>query len=239
MSYYDHFNIPHTCKVGNPIFKKLFYENADLSANDKKLFINGINKITWVYSLKPETININTFKDDIRDYPEVEVIEVELSEENRLKKIAEIIMKTIPYPMLLVFKLGHKVQLYVSHQRTNQNDISKNTLEEIINTDWLEHDSSLLYKLDMTAMRFTNYYTLYSDIVDTISVYKVSNIISNEVELTGEEARALTSKIESLDQQINALRVKLKKETQFNRKMELNIEIKKLERQKSNIIGGI
>ena len=238
MSLYNSLNIPKSCEVGNTIFKKLFYENADLSSSDRTLFIDGISKITWLYCLKPETINIKAFKDDIRDYPEIEVIEVEVLKDAKLRRIAEIIMRTIPYPMLLIFKLDNKIQLYAAHQRTNQNDSSKNTIEEFIATDWLYSNSSLFEKLDIKQMRFTNLYSLYSDIVDAISIFNVSGILPSMPVMTGEDARQLSASIETLEQEITALKAKLKKETQFNRKMEINIEIKKLEKEKLNIVGG-
>ena len=75
-------------------------------------------------------------------------------------------MRTIPYPMVLIFRLEGKVKFYVAHQRTNQSDSSKNTIEEFIATDWLESDSALFDKLDIKQMRFANFYALYSDIVD-------------------------------------------------------------------------
>ena len=238
MSLYNSLNIPKSCEVGNTIFKKLFYENADLSSSDRTLFIDGISKITWLYCLKPETINIKAFKDDIRDYPEIEVIEVEVLKDAKLRRIAEIIMRTIPYPMLLIFTLEDKTQLYAAHQRTNQNDRSKNTIEEFIATDWLYSNSSLFEKLDIKQMRFTNLYSLYSDIVDAISIFNVSGILPSMPVMTGEDARQLSASIETLEQEITALKAKLKKETQFNRKMEINIEIKKLEKEKLNIVGG-
>lgn len=238
MSGEGYMNIPSSCMVGNTIYKKLFYENADLSTSDKALFIDSINKITWLYGLKPETINIQPYKDDMRDYPEIEVIEVEVSKDTKLKRIAEIIMRTIPYPMLLIFKLEGKTQLYVAHQRVNQNDDSKNTIEEFIATDWISNDSSLFEKLDIKQMRFTNFYTLYSDIVDTICIYNVSSILPSKTVLTGEEARQLSAKIEDLEREITLLTAKLKKESQFNRKLELNIAIKKLEKEKLKIMGG-
>ena len=233
----EYLNIPSSCMVGNTIFKKLFYENVDLSTSDKTLFVDDISKITWLYCLKPETINIKPFKDDIRDYPEIEVIEVEVLKDSKLRRIAEIIMRTIPYPMLLIFKLGDKTQLYLAHQRTNQNDSSKNTIEEFISTDWLNSESSLFEKLNIKQMRFTNFYALYNDIVDTISIYNVSCIMTIKPVFTGEEARLLSSSIETLEQEIAALKAKLRKETQFNRKMEMNIEIKKLETRKKDILG--
>lgn len=53
--------------------------------------------------------------------------------------------------------------------------------------------------------------------------------------MTGEQARDLTAKIEKIEAELALLRGKLKKETQFNRKMELNIEVKKLEKQKKEL----
>lgn len=35
MDMYKCLNIPDSCFIGNTIYKKLFYENADLSTNDK------------------------------------------------------------------------------------------------------------------------------------------------------------------------------------------------------------
>ena len=236
MEDYGYLNIPKSCEVGNTIFKKLFYENVDLSTGDKKLFIDGINKITWLYCLKTETINIQPYKDEVREYTEIEVIEVEIASDIKLKRIAEIIMRTIPYPMQLIFRYESKTQFYVAHQRTNQIDSSKNTIEEFISSGWLESNSPLLVKLDIRQMRFTNFYALYSDIVDAISIYNVSEIVPAEVTLTGEQARKLAADIAAIEQEIAAIRAKLKQETQFNRKMEMSIEIKRLEREKSEMI---
>jgi hypothetical protein len=238
MDTYKFLNIPDSCLIGNTIYKKLIYENADLSTSDKSLFTDTINKVTWLYCLKPETINIPAYKDEVRDYPEIEVIEVLVHKDYNLKRIAEIIMRTIPYPMLLVFKWEDEKQLYVAHQRVSQSDSSRNTIEEFISTDWLDGDSALFAKLDIREMRFTNFFTLYSDIVDTISIYKVSDVIADNAPITGAEARALSTQIEEIDGQITSLRARLKKESQFNRKMELNIEIKRLEQNKNKLLGG-
>ena len=238
MDDYSFLNIPDSCFVGSTIYKKLFYENAHLSSSDKSLFTDTINKVVWLYCLKPETINIPAYKDEVREYPEIEVIEVTVNKEYKLNRIAEIMMRTIPYPMLLIFKLEDKIRFYMAHQRTNQSDSSKNTIEEFISTDWLSNDSALFAKLDIKQMRFTNFYTLYSDIVDAISIYNLSAIMPTDDTITGDKARELSAKIEDIEQRIANLRSKLKKESQFNCKMELNIEIKRLEQSKNKLLGG-
>ena len=238
MGDYSFLNIPDSCFIGSTIYKKLFYENANLSSSDKYLFSDIIDKIVWLYCLKPETINVQAYMDEVREYPEIEVIEVIVNKDYGLNRIAEIIMRTIPYPMLLIFKLEDKIRFYMAQQRTNQRDSSKNTIEELISTDWLRNDSALFAKLDIKQMRFTNFYTLYSDIVDAISIYNLSAIMPTDDTVTGAQARELSAKIEDIEQRIANLLSILQKETQFNRKMELNIEIKRLEQSKNKLLGG-
>jgi len=211
----------------------MFYDNGDLSNADKGLFTKSIDKITWRYCLKPETIHVKPYKADARDYPEIEVIEVVLSEEAKVKRIAEIVMRTIPYPMILLFTLNGKTQIWTAHQRTNQNDSTKNTLEDFVQTGWL--DKPELF--NVTKLDLTNFFTLYSGIVDVISIRNAREV-APAAALTGEQARELTAKLDALDAQIVLLRSKLKKEIQFNRKMELNLEIKKLETARNQIQGG-
>jgi len=73
--------------------------------------------------------------------------------------------------------------------------------------------------------------------VDAISIYNLSAIMPTDETITGAEARELSAKIEAIEQRIKSLRSKLNKETQFNRKMELNIEIKRLEQSKNKLLG--
>lgn len=228
---YDVLNIPAACKVDNVIYKKLFYENADLSAADKKLFTENIDKITWRYSLKPESCFVKPYKDEVREYGEVEIVEAALTQQAGEKRIAEIVMRTIPYPLLLVLKYEESVQLWAAHQRSSQNDSEKNVLEESVYTAWLDSAEfeKLSVALDFQKLRNGNFYELYSDMVDGISVFNAHQSGMAEV-ADGDEARALLAQQQATEAKIAALRAELKKETQFNRKVELNMEIKRLER---------
>ena len=72
--------------------------------------------------------------------------------------------------------------------------------------------------------------------VDCISVHNAKCIVQTD-ELTGEQARELTNKLEEIENQIVALKSKMKKETQFNKRIEINIEIKKLEQEKGTVLS--
>ena len=237
MELYDKLAIPESCHVGNTVFKKLFYDNGGLSKQDRTLLTDGVEKIRWVYCLKPETINIPVYRDAEREYLEIELIEIVLAADKGLRRIAEIIMRTIPYPMLLVFRLGNRFQLWTAHLRVNLADESRLTAERFEHTDWLTADTDLLDALNIKTMRWSNYYMVYSGIVDAISIWQARQLIQDKaVELTGDEARQLLAAVEELDAQIAKLRVELKKEKQFNRKMELSIQMKTIKQQRYQII---
>lgn len=240
---YQKLNIPDSCIVGNTIFKKHFYDNTDMSSSDKKLFTKQIEKIIWKYSLKPESINIKPYIDEIREYNEIEVVEVIINSDKKIKRISEIVMRTIPYPMLLVFVLENKIQLWVAHQRTSFNDKSKNTIEEFIFTEWIDFDNlkgrdiSLLDSIDISKVRLDDFYEFYSEIMDKLVVYKATAYTGKICESKdSEKIKEILDKIKYVDKQIDDLTRKLNKEIQFNAKVELNVKLKKLQIEKKDLV---
>ena len=230
MGFYDVLRIPQPCLVDKTVAKKLFAEASDLSKADKTLLSEAVEKITWKCCLKNEFIPIQPYADEVRDYPEVEVLEVSLAAEKGLRRLAEIVMRAIPYPMLLVFRLGEQVQVWMAHQRLSLADREKVTLEEFVFTPWQPEDAPFWTALDIRELRFTNFFDFYTDWVDRLSVQNAREKMQMSEDLTGEEARQLLAQREQLEKEIAALRAELKKETQFSRKVELNMEIKELEK---------
>lgn len=226
------FGINENCKLDQFVAKKNFYTYGDLTSSDKTLFTDNISRITLLYQIAPNKINIAPYKDDIREYPMINVFKVELNKDEKIKRIAEIIMKSIPYPMLLIFEFEEKVQLWTAHQRINQNDESKNVLDDFVFSNWEDETSWF----DVSKMNMTNFYALYSAMVDCISVHNAQSIVQKD-NITGAEARELTDKLEEIENQIITLKTKMKKETQFNKRIEINMEIKKLEQKKKEIVG--
>ena len=229
MGFYDVLHIPQPCLVDKTVAKKLFAEASDLSKADKTLLSEAVEKITWKYCLKNEFIPIQPYRDDTRDYPEVEVLEVSLTAGKGQRRLSEIVMRAIPYPMLLVFRLGEQAQAWMAHQRLNLADREKVTLEEFVFTPWQPEDAPFWTALDIRELRFTNFFDFYTDWVDKLSVQNAQEKMQVSDDLTGEEARQLLAQREQVEKEIAALQAELKKETQFSRKVELNMRIKKLE----------
>lgn len=233
MEDYAFLKLPKSCAVGNTIFKKHFYDNGDLTRADEKLLKTAVTKMTWLYTLKKETLNIQPYADEIRTYPEIEILEVRLEGVQKIERLAEIIMRAIPYPMLLIFRFEQQWAFWTAHQRNSLKDETKNTLEGFVHSNFLASDAALFKTLDFQTLAVSNCYQLYSQIVDAISIFNLAQVLGETgLEIDGQTARAVLGQLESLDQQLRTLRAELKKEVQFNRKVALNLQIKGLEAEK-------
>lgn len=246
--FYEKLNIPKNCIVDNTVFKKAFLENADLLAFDKKIINEHIKKVTWKYCLKPDTINIQPYKSDERDYLEIEIIEIQLNEDSKVKRIAEIIMRAIPYPILLLLVKDNQIQLVTGDMRKNLSDSSKVTVEDFSFTGWIDLNvednfrDNLFTELNISKLSYINFYEMYKDITAKINLYNVSKIkgeVINSETVSDSDVKACYDKIKSIEVEISALKSKVKKAGSIKEKVELNIQIDKLKKESEELKSKI
>ncbi|MCE5219854.1 MAG: DUF4391 domain-containing protein [Clostridium sp.] len=242
---YEEMNIPAECNVGNTIFKKLFYENGTMSTTDKEMFTDDIEKIIWKYSFKEENLNIKSFKNEELEYEEIALIEVSLSKESKYKKICEIIQKTIPYPLIIVLTHDEKVLINTAYKRINKVDESKSTIDDFIYINWIcmnnlkDNEVSFLNSIDIKKFSFVNMYKFYCSFVEKLNLLNASSITGNFEVLINkdiQEVNELNSQIEKINSEIEKLKIDINKEQHFNKKIDINIKIKKLELKKNRVI---
>jgi hypothetical protein len=252
---YANLKIPQSCYLGKKIFKKHFYE-LDLYATDQKAFSQDIEKITWAYTLKPETINIAQYTDEEREYLEIAVIEVTLKSPKRRKRIGEIIQRVIPYPVLLIFVHREEIALNVAEKRINRSDSSKITVEVVHDTPLLAPDNANGWQKDflndfcVTNFSYHNFYDFYQDMVLRIialncAVHTGCYQLTTEHTEFSETATAEKTvvydtsnmrdkrleslqELERLQQEQMEYRNKLKREKNMGSQVDLNIQIKKI-----------
>ena len=234
MNIYEKMNLPATAKIDRVVAKKQFYDNGDLSSADKKLFDHA-EKIHWRYALKTENTNIPAFADEEKEYPEIEVMEVTLRDIKQTNRLGEIIMRSIPYPMMIFFCHEGKTQLVMGKLRQNQGDASRMTLTATEATDWLIEDDAFWVTLSLKKMPTANFAILYEAWFDAVSKSHLAALAVNAENISGEAAREVVERLKAIDAEMASLRNRMKKETQFNRKVELNTKLQKLKKEKAKI----
>jgi hypothetical protein len=197
---YEHLNLPDKTYLGTRVAKKQLVENSALSSSDKKAVQEDIEAIIWRNTLKNTTINIAPFQEAIEinddqtehfkpesyllEYNEIAVIEVTIRATTRAKKIAELIQRAIPYPVLIILTLEGVIQsskpspngdsepcviLNLATKRLSKADHSKLKVERFyqssnITLKHFESDSienKFLKTLSVEKQSFVNFYEFY------------------------------------------------------------------------------
>lgn len=243
-SFLENLRIPAACRIDQRLHKKQFYELVRMNRAQQESFAKPIESITWTHTLKKGTINIPPLVTDMIEYIEITYIHVKLKEKAPVKKIAEVIHR-IPYPVVLFLTYEDELCISTALKRINQADVSKLTVDEYFQTDWIDLQNptdeaiEFLKSLEVNRLSFENFYRFYQDICDRIVAYEAALLGGGfSTEETPQRKQTL-DKIKSLQDEIVSLRGAMKKETQFNAKVDLNIKIKKLSDQMNELKKGL
>jgi len=230
-TFLKNLNIPSSCHIGRRLTKKQFLENFTLTANEKKILSSDIEKITLAFLLNKENINIQPFLDEERDYTEIAFIVTEIKNPNRLKRISTVIQH-IPYPLIIFFVDKNRLSINISPKRINKNDTKKLVVEESFFTEWIELDNlnkmedDFLKSLQIENHPFSDFLSFYNSYLDKILAFNASKY--SGILHTNQKTKVILHEIEHCEIEIVELRNRIKKETNFSEKVNLNIELKRL-----------
>jgi len=237
---YEKMTIPATCHLGKRVFKKLFFENATLTATDKRAFRDDIDTILWQYTLKPTTIQIKSYEDDHREYHEVAILQVNLKNTSRHKRIAEVIHRAIPYPIMVVLFFETSFVLSLANKRFSQAEHGAIVADEFYITDSVDLSvltdiqKVFLTSLSVTSLPHTHFFAFYSALIDRVIALNCAKLTGGyRLETSAEKRRKRRKNLidcHELEVQIAEHKAAIRKEQQFNRQVELNTKIKQLER---------
>ncbi|KMP10602.1 hypothetical protein UZ36_07145 [Candidatus Nitromaritima sp. SCGC AAA799-C22] len=241
-TFLDKLAIPQSCELNKPIFKKLFLDNGNLDATDKRALKEDVDKIRWLYTLKPNTINIAKYEDENLEYMEIAILQIELTNPKRLKRISGFIQKAIPYPLVLIFSHDERFCLSVADKRINQADRQRWVVEDIWTTEWIdtlkpdEKQARFIEDCNIKNLSFTHFHAFYQDLKERVIALNAANHTGQYV-LNGRTGAGTETRIEGL-KEIERLELakaelknKLKKEKQMGRQVELNSRIKNINDQ--------
>ena len=265
-------NVPSSCVLNKPIFKKMFSEATDgkksiLDAADKRALKDDVEKIRWLYTLKPNTINIAPYKDSEREYPEIAILHVELSNtvsnknpaSNKIvRRIAHFINRAIPYPLVILFTCEkddvQNLSLVLADKRINQADKEKWVIEDSIQSYWINLASlsaaemSFFESLKINSLPFTNFFAFYQALLERLVAIKCvehsGDFSIEKISQPNEKASSVPRldrlrELERLESQRSEISNKLKKIKQMGKQVELNTQIKKINVEIANIKGNL
>lgn len=234
-------DLPSEAKVDQRIAKKLLIENGAPTASDKRQINEGIEELVWVAALKPNTIGVPEFRNKEREILEIAVLQLVLRLEAKATRIVELIHRAIPYPVLLVAEDGSKTSLSLATKRWAQNEGGKTVLDEEPICIEIGDDSrseSLLSTLSLRKQQRQNlndFYIGWKNLLEAYRASAFSGVFKPSLSVEEAERRRKALELaEGIQRDLIMLKAQTERETQMNRRVQLNLEIKILEKKLSD-----
>lgn len=241
----DALGIPPGAIVEQRVPKKLLLDHGAPTAADKRQIQDGISEIVWVAALKPTNIGVPAFDDAVRQYLEIAVLTVEFRHAAKPPRLIELIHRAIPYPLVLVTEHSESVSLSLAHKRWSQGEAGKVVIDEVrqaaLNPDAPStQEAAFLTSLAVARLPSQDLFTLYDGMLVRLAALEASRITGAFASpVSPESTSALREGLDlraRLERDLLLLRAKAAKEKQVNRRVELNLEIKRLQDQLSEAV---
>jgi len=232
--------LPESCRIDQRVPKHMLIENGAPTAADKRLLSDAISEVQWVAALKPNTVGVPIYRDEQREYLEVSVLSVatECTPARTINhvRLAELVHRAVPYPVLLILETPNATLLSCAHKRWSQNEASKVVLDGDVSTvdvpDDLGSDHPLACALDLVRQPQTNLLTLYQGWMDCLSARRAAlytgSFRSADTPTQAAERRDALNTCQRLEQEIARLHVRAAKEKQMSRQIEINLALQRI-----------
>ena len=258
--------LPTEASVGQRVPKKMLADNltsrGTATSADRKLLQEQIDEVTWVAALKPTNAGIPVYQDEVRSYLELAVLNVRLRAVSQLDpnpakvspsvaRLAELVHRAIPYPVLLILDDGARIYLSLVHIRWAQKEADKAVLDgDLIQGVFVRNGSAtasmmdtstvnaFINAVDLSKQPRSDLFVLYQGWMDTLSAWQAAAVTGRFECVSPQQAtarRAALHRCHELDAKISSLRAAASKEKQMARQVAVNLEIKALlaERQQA------
>ncbi len=227
------FNLPDSTEFNRRVPKQKFYENLAVSAVLKRSFIDEIKTVWWRNKLAATTLNLAKGT----AVTEIEVFEIELANGELNEDILWQMDRMIPYHLLFVLTFENRAQAWIGYKEASATGENAFKVNRYYHTGWIPRE----------ALRFTlsglTLDEVYENLVlnihaasqpvpigrDGLRAVREEGAVWRE-DLSISENIAHDAARARLEKQIATLEAKMRKEKQLNRKMELNAELKRLQK---------
>ena len=229
------YHYPSTAKVDKIIPKNKLYQRGSANHRIERLFVEQVESIRWAYKLSPHTINLN----DSETIKEIQIFSIVSRVERLDTEVLQFIDKVIPSPIIFEIVFEDKIKVIANYKRQSQADSQKFVLGKYYATDWQDltqrEDLPIVFGIADLYEYFIEQLLLSINKAspDVVLIPNIKANLSTMTQKTDsiEDKIAHAEKVALLTKQINELQKRIYKEKQFNRQVEMNLQLQTLQKQ--------
>ena len=223
------FNLPNECKIDKNIPKEMIYKNAEANEKLKRVFIDTVEKIRFMYLLNFSNSNIQNYINDKERFEEIDFIKIILREKGKENIISKLFHQLIPKSTVIILEFKTEILISTCNKKIEKERV---IVEEVFNSNWIDVENKMLKELEYKKLNSTNLKLFYEDIIEKVRVINLSKKLNCENSIKSENVDLL----EELNKEIEELKVIRKKETKLNRITEIQSKIMKKIKERDSIL---
>lgn len=207
---------PEQAWLGRPVPKTRFYEKALVTARRKALFVRQVEQIVWQYKLAPETINLPATP----AVPEIQVFAISLRTPELDRDVLRCIDGAVLFPILFELQFEGRTQMVACYKRPDEARAGRWVTGDYFAGPWLRNNSKRA-ALPLSLSLGVLYEHLLQPLIPV--PHRQGETLAERIERAG-RARAKQREVEQAQ-------MRMQREKQFNRKVELNAELRQLNKE--------
>ncbi|MEC5425121.1 DUF4391 domain-containing protein [Virgibacillus sp. C22-A2] len=244
----DVFHMPQKTVFNRKIAKKQFYEQGQLTPDEKELLTTEIDSIYLLAICKQDTLNISKYVNEDKRYEEIYWLSVSFKTINRYERMVKLFHKVLPNPIVIIASdENENISISAAHKRLNNNDETKVVVGNVIQSPWIKLSDvndgvqRFLQRIRFNNLSYSNLWAFYESVHSAITMSSLIENISTypKISTSSEELLPLITSLKDVDKSIDQLRLLQKEQLDFGEKIELHIKIKKREQEKEQILKQI
>lgn len=204
------------------------------NAADKQFLQDSVQSIYMLASLKTDNTHIAVYEDDKELYQEIQFLYVKTKDKGDSTKIYKMLAHLLPYPLVILADEPDSFTIYTGRFEKLSTGFLKlvNVYPSSVYQD--ENLEEVLQQISLIDLPRQNLKTFYDGLRDEIATATAKSQYGEAVgNITGEEK----DQLDALKKQIEDLRGQIKKERQLNRKIDMQMKLKKLRDELSSKIN--
>lgn len=204
------------------------------NAADKQFLQDSVQSIYMLASLKTDNTHIAVYEDDKELYQEIQFLDVKTKDKGDSTKIYKMLAHLLPYPLVILADEPDSFTIYTGRFEKLSTGFLKlvNVYPSSVYQD--ENLEEVLQQISLIDLPRQNLKTFYDGLRDEIATATAKSQYGEAVgNINGEEK----DQLDALKKQIEDLRGQIKKERQLNRKIDMQMKLKKLKDELSSKIN--
>jgi hypothetical protein len=202
---------PKQAAFGRVLPKNKIYEHSGATPAVREMFVRQVEQIVWQFKLAPETINLAARP----GVPELQIFSIQLKTSALNHEVLRCIDGAIQFPIIFELTFEGKTQVVAAYKRSSESDSSRWVVSDYFSTHWMPNNGirvAMPLALDLGV--------LYEQLLQRLIPISLRH---------NETLTELVTRVQRLrlkENEVQKIANKLAKEKQFNRKVEINAQLR-------------